>query len=134
MALVVEAVAPDGYSGRIRLLIAMRANGEVVGVRVTPAQGNAGAGRLHRYPQGQEQGAALDHPVRRHALRRERAREQWRVKKDGGRFDQVTGATISARAVTNAVGRALAFAADNREKLFELPTGPSDAPGVRPWT
>jgi electron transport complex protein RnfG len=37
-------------------------------------------------------------------------REKWRVKKDGGRFDQMSGATISARAVTNASGRALAWA------------------------
>jgi electron transport complex protein RnfG len=49
--------------------------------------------------------------------------EQWRVKKDGGAFDQVTGATVSARAVTNAVGRAVRFASDNREKLFTLETG-----------
>jgi electron transport complex protein RnfG len=43
------------------------------------------------------------------------------VKKDGGRFDQMSGATISARAVTNASGRALAWAAENRDRLFALP-------------
>jgi hypothetical protein len=48
-------------------------------------------------------------------------REKWRVKKDGGHFDQMSGATISARAVTNASGRALAWATENRDKLFALP-------------
>ena len=48
-------------------------------------------------------------------------RDKWRVKKDGGRFDQMSGATISARAVTNASGRALAWAMENRERLFALP-------------
>jgi electron transport complex protein RnfG len=52
-------------------------------------------------------------------------REAWRVKKDGGRFDQVTGATITARAVTNAVARAMRFAVDNRERLLTLPAGAS---------
>jgi electron transport complex protein RnfG len=41
-------------------------------------------------------------------------RNKWRVKKDGGHFDQMAGATISARAVTNASGRALAWAVEIR--------------------
>jgi electron transport complex protein RnfG len=48
-------------------------------------------------------------------------RDKWRVKKDGGRFDQMAGATISARAVTNAGGRALAWTLENRDRLFALP-------------
>ena len=47
--------------------------------------------------------------------------KKWKVKKDGGRFDQMSGATISARAVTNASGRALAWAVEHRDKLFALP-------------
>ena len=43
------------------------------------------------------------------------------MKKDGGRFDQMSGATISARAVTNASGRALAWAVEHSDKLFALP-------------
>ena len=46
---------------------------------------------------------------------------EWKVKKDGGVFDAHTGATISARAVTNASGRALSWALARREKLFALP-------------
>ena len=47
------------------------------------------------------------------------------VKKDGGPFDQRAGATISARAVTNASGRAMAWAAERRDRLFALPAGAS---------
>ena len=47
--------------------------------------------------------------------------EQWHVKKDGGHFDQMAGATISARAVTNASGRALAWVNAHRVPLFALP-------------
>jgi electron transport complex protein RnfG len=121
-ALVLEAVAPDGYGGNIRLLIALRHSGEVVGVRVTEHKETPGLGdyidpRKDRNKARpwitQFNGTTYDAAVP----------AQWRVRKDGGRFDQVTGATVSARAVTNAVGRALAFAMDRRDKLFELTTG-----------
>jgi electron transport complex protein RnfG len=47
----------------------------------------------------------------------------WKVKKDGGRFDARAGATISARAVTNASGKALIWIAERRAALFALPAG-----------
>ena len=120
-ALIVETVAPDGYSGNIHILVAMRNNGEVAGVRVTQHKETPGLGDYIDIRKDKNKarpwitqftGAVYD----------KAAPEQWRVKKYGGRFDQVTGATISARAVTNAVGRALSFTLDNRAKLFELPT------------
>ena len=49
--------------------------------------------------------------------------EAWKVKRDGGQFDQMTGATISARAVTNATRKALAWSLANRDKLFAATTG-----------
>ncbi|MCC6659114.1 MAG: FMN-binding protein, partial [Rhodocyclaceae bacterium] len=49
------------------------------------------------------------------------AAADWKVRKDGGRFDARAGATISARAVTHAVRRALRFAVDQRDKLYALP-------------
>lgn len=122
VALVFDAVAPDGYSGRIRLLVAVRHNGTVAGVRVTQHKETPGLGdyidirkdkRKSRPWITQFNGLGLNQV----------APEQWRVKKDGGHFDQVTGATVSARAVTNAVGRAVKFAADNQDKLFYLQTG-----------
>jgi electron transport complex protein RnfG len=117
VALVLEAAAPDGYSGRIDLLLAVRTNGEIVAVRVTRHKETPGLGdyidirkdkRKSRpwITQFNDRGFALVPPA------------EWHVKKDGGRFDQVSGATISARAVTNAVGRALRYAVDNQQRLF----------------
>ena len=54
---------------------------------------------------------------------------QWKVKKDGGQIAYHTGATISARAVTNAVARAARYAADNQNRLFAAASG-SRAIGV----
>jgi electron transport complex protein RnfG len=41
------------------------------------------------------------------------------VRKDGGEFDQFTGATITPRAVVRATARALAYAEANRSLLFK---------------
>ena len=51
VAVIMAAVAPDGYSGPIELLVGIAPDGTLLGVRVTAAQGNAGAGRLHRTAQ-----------------------------------------------------------------------------------
>ena len=119
-ALVFEAMAPDGYSGRIDLLIAVRASGELVAVRVTKHRETPGLGdyidpkkdknKAHPWIKQFDDTGFGKIP-----------REEWRVKKDGGRFEARAGATISARAVTNAVGRALQFAVDNGERLFAEP-------------
>ena len=116
-ALVVEAIAPDGYAGKIRLLIAVAADGSLLGVRVTLHKETPGLGdyiepakdRNKQRPWiSQFNGlnpAAID------------ARE-WKVKKDGGRFDSVAGATVTPRAVIKAVRNATLYVVDNREQLF----------------
>lgn len=122
VALVVEAAAPDGYSGRIGLLLAVDADGRLLAMRVTQHKETPGLGdyidprkdkNKARPWIDQFNGKSLD----------EVKPEQWKVKKDGGIFDAHTGATISARAVTNASGRALAWLRDNRDQLFQLPAG-----------
>lgn len=119
-ALVFEAVAPDGYAGKINLLLAVAHTGELLALRVTQHKETPGLGdyidpkkdRNKTHPWINQ----FDHlgfdlvPA-----------EKWRVKKDGGHFDQMAGATISARAVTNASGRALAWANQHRKTLFALP-------------
>ena len=102
-AAVFEAVAPDGYSGRIQLLIAVRANGEVAGVRViahkeTPGLGDYIERRKSAWIDGFQQASLARFGER-----------DWQVKKDGGRFDYVTGATITPRAIVKAVHRALQY-------------------------
>ena len=117
VALVFEAAAPDGYSGRIDLILAVRPDGEIIAVRVTTHRETPGLGDYidpHKdknktqpwISQFDRQGFASLPPA------------QWRVKKDGGHFDQRSGATISARAVTNAVGRAVEWASRQGAQLF----------------
>jgi electron transport complex protein RnfG len=119
-ALVLEAAARDGYSGRISLILAVGGDGRLLAVRVTGHRETPGLGdyidpkkdRNKTRPWiTQFNGQGLDVVPR----------DKWRVKKDGGRFDQMSGATISARAVTNASGRALEWTLANRDKLFALP-------------
>jgi len=112
VSLVISAVAPDGYSGAIRLLIGINANGTLSGVRVvshreTPGLGDAideaRSDWIHVFD-----GKSLHAP--------ETAR--WRVRKDGGDFDQLTGATITPRAVVKAVHNALLYYREHKEMLF----------------
>lgn len=119
-ALVFEAVAPDGYSGRIRLILAVGADNRLIGVRVVSHKETPGLGdyidpkkdRNKSRPWIRQFDAIGFEQV---------AVAEWKVKKDGGRFDARAGATISPRAVTNAVRRALQFAVSRRDELYSLP-------------
>lgn len=98
-AYALEATAPDGYSGNIRLLIGMTPQGEILGVRVlehkeTPGLGDKIETRISDWIlsfNGQQ--------INPNNL------NQWAVKKDGGQFDQFAGATITPRAIVNQVKR-----------------------------
>lgn len=120
-ALVFEAVAPDGYAGRIRLLLAVRADGSVAGVRVTQHKETPGLGdyvepkkdRNKAQPWiGQFAGRSL-------ANTPERA---WRVRKDGGEIDYHAGATVTPRAVAKAVRKAVVWADSQGTALFRMET------------
>jgi electron transport complex protein RnfG len=119
-ALVLEAAARDGYSGRISLILAIAADGRLLAVRVTGHKETPGLGDY--IDPKKDRNKTRPWITQFNSLGFDSVpREKWRVKKDGGRFDQMSGATISARAVTNASGRALAWADENRERLFALP-------------
>lgn len=122
VALVIEAAAPDGYSGRIGLLLAVGADGRVLAMRVTQHKETPGLGD-YIDPRKDKNKAKPWIGQFEHKSFDEVRPEQWKVKKDGGVFDAHVGATISARAVTNAGGRALAWTNEHRGKLFELPAG-----------
>lgn len=134
-ALVFEAAAPDGYSGRIGLILAVRTSGasnELVAVRVTEHKETPGLGDYIDPRKDKNK----DHPWIKQFDDQGFAKlpvEQWRVKKDGGHFEQRSGATISARAVTNAVARALKWAEAHRQDLFAggAPTSPA-TPAPKP--
>jgi electron transport complex protein RnfG len=111
-AVVLEAVAPDGYSGEIRLLIGIHADGRVAGVRVTTHKETPGLGDyidVARSPWiKQFDGLGLGDPTP----------DQWKVRKDGGRFDSRAGATITPRAVVKAVRKALEYFAAHKTELL----------------
>ena len=112
VAVVLEAAAPDGYSGEIRLLVGILADGRVAGVRVVAHKETPGLGdyiELARSPWiRQFDDLSLAAPVP----------ELWKVKKDGGRFDSRAGATITPRAVVKAVRKALEYFAAHRTELL----------------
>lgn len=112
-AVVLEAIAPDGYSGKIKLLIAIKQNGEISGVRVVAHKETPGLGDYIEAARSdwirQFDGTSL---AQTHS-------KDWKVKKDGGRFDYMAGATITPRAVVKAVHKALQFYDANREKIWE---------------
>lgn len=112
VAAVIASVAPEGYSGAIRLLVAIRADGTLAGVRVvnhkeTPGLGDKIEATRSNWILGFE-GKSLERPDSDH----------WKVKKDGGVFDQFTGATITPRAVVKGVFNTLRYFEANREALF----------------
>ncbi|MDY1035526.1 electron transport complex subunit RsxG [Lelliottia sp. CFBP8978] len=112
---VMEATAPDGYSGAIQLLVGTDFSGTVLGTRVTEHHETPGLGDkievrlsdwiLHfagKVIHGENDTA-------------------FAVKKDGGEFDQFTGATITPRAIVNAVKRAGLYAETLPAQLNNLP-------------
>lgn len=113
-AVVLEAVAPDGYSGKIALILAVRANGELAGVRVVAHKETPGLGDYIELPKSPWI-KGFD------GKSRETDRDgDWKVKKDGGQFDYMAGATITPRAVVKAVNKALRYFTANRDKLFAV--------------
>ena len=116
-ALVLEAVAPDGYAGKIRLLIAIAADGALLGVRVTQHKETPGLGDYiePKKDKNKERPWITQFDGLNPGVIETR---EWKVKKDGGRFDSVAGATVTPRAVIKAVGKATAYVAENRERLF----------------
>lgn len=117
-ALVFETVAPDGYSGRIRMLLAVRADGAIAGVRVIAHKETPGLGDYIEPKKDKNKTRPWITQFNGQSLAALPDR-QWRVRKDGGSFDANAGATVTPRAVVKAVHKALKFAAANRERLFQ---------------
>ncbi len=118
---VFEAVAPDGYSGRIKLLIALKADGELSGVRVVEHRETPGLGDYIEI--AKDRWIAMFDGL---SLAKYSGARDWKVKKDGGKFDYHAGATVTPRAIVKAVHKALQYAAANPDKLF--PPQSADAP------
>jgi electron transport complex protein RnfG len=118
VALVFEAVAPDGYAGKIRLVIAIRANGQVAGgVRVTQHKETPGLGDYVEVKKDKNKSRPWITQFLGMSLA-DVSDKDWKVKKDGGRIDYYAGATVTPRAVTKAVLKAVQWADAHRDRLF----------------
>ncbi|HHW78594.1 MAG TPA: electron transport complex subunit RsxG [Xanthomonadaceae bacterium] len=112
VALFATPIAPDGYSGPIQLLVGVYADGTLAGARVLAHKETPGLG------DGIDEkrspwilafaGKSLENP----------RPDGWKVKKDGGAFDQFTGATVTPRAVVKATRKFLEYVQTHREQLF----------------
>ena len=116
-ALVLEAAAPDGYAGKIRLLVALGGDGALIGVRVIAHRETPGLGDYiePKKDRNKERPWITQFDGLNPVATNER---EWKVKKDGGRFDTVAGATVTPRAVVKAVRKAALYVEENRERLF----------------
>ena len=119
-ALVLETAAPDGYSGEIRMIMAILADGRLGAVRVTAHKETPGLGDYIEPKKDKNKQSPWISQFDQRGFA-QTPREKWRVKKDGGSFDQRVGATISARAIVKATGKALAWTQAHADTLYALP-------------
>lgn len=118
--IVLEAVAPEGYSGDIGLLVGISADGVVTGVRITRHKETPGLGDYIELAKSrwvlQFNGKRME----------ENDKPRWRVKKDGGEYDSRAGATITPRAIVKAVRQTLEYFHMHRDELLRTaPVTPS---------
>ncbi len=121
VAVIIPAVAPDGYSGDIKMIAGINNNGTIAGVRVLTHTETPGLGDKVDLKKSdwitRFDNKSLEQP----------SISQWKVKKDGGDFDQFTGATITPRAVVRQIRKVLEFVKREQTLLFtvENPEGSS---------
>jgi len=104
-----EVVAPDGYAGSIRILTGFRPDGRIHAIRVTD----------HKETPGLGDWIVKDSDWLANFTGRNLDDTDWRVKKNGGDFDQFTGATITPRAVVKAVKRSVEFFNDQHQVILQ---------------
>ncbi|MEM8815235.1 MAG: electron transport complex subunit RsxG [Pseudomonadota bacterium] len=114
-AALFAVTANDGYAGPIRILVGVGIDGTVSGVRIVSHEETPGLGDKIESTRSdwvfQFDGKSLASPVP----------GRWSIRADGGAFDQVTGASVSSRAVLQAVRETLLYFGANREALFSAP-------------
>jgi len=113
VAAIFNITAPGGYGGPIRLLVGINRDGSLAGVRIvehheTPGLGDQIEPQKSNWLEGFV-GKSLNNP----------SEQNWKVKRDGGAFDQFTGATITPRAVVKGIKNTLLYFSDNSDAVFE---------------
>lgn len=114
IAIIIKATASNGYNGAIEMLVAINWNGSLSGVRVVKHKETPGLGDDIEIIKSdwikQFELKSLNQPE---------SKKAWHVKKDGGDFDQMTGATITPRAIVASVYNSLIYYKENRAILYQ---------------
>ncbi|MFV2004423.1 MAG: electron transport complex subunit RsxG [Gammaproteobacteria bacterium] len=122
VAVVISSIAPNGYNGPINMLVGFYADGKLAGVRVVKHRETPGLGDAITLSHSDWilsfNGKSLTDPEHKY----------WKVKRDGGIFDQFTGATITPRAIVKAVHQALLYFSENKTMLFSKPLTDKNKP------
>jgi len=116
IAAIVTAVAPNGFSGKIRILVSIDMRGKIIGVRAvshseTPGLGDRIEAEKSDWINGFA-GLSTTDPLT----------PEWILDRDGGNFDHLTGATVSSRAVLNAAKNAVIYFNANNAEIFSAPS------------
>ena len=121
VAALFVVTARDGFSGPIRILLGVDMQGTVTGLRILKHRETPGLGDkidskrsdwVHQFP-----GHSIGDPDV----------TKWAIKRDGGEFDQLTGASVTPRAVVKAMRDTLIYFEANRDKIFDTPAPEDDA-------
>ena len=115
VAALFAITARGGYAGPIRVLLGIDVDGAITGVRILEHRETPGLGDGIESTRSdwvyQFDGRALgDPPV-----------AGWHLQVDGGEFDQLTGATVTPRAVVKAVRETLIYFDAHRDEIFSMP-------------
>ncbi len=117
-----QVTAPDGYNGSIHILMAVHPDGSINAIRVTD----------HKETPGLGDGITKNHPWLDSFDNKSLNNARWAVKKDGGDFDQFTGATITPRAVVKAVKKGLEMFTKIKSKLLKKTQQQTEAQHAMP--
>ena len=113
VAAIIPAVTPDGYRGDIAMIVGINFDGTIAGVRVVEHRETPGLGDKVDLKKSDWildfNGKSLVNP----------SSAGWKVKKEGGEFDQFTGATITPRAVVYQILKTLQYFNDDQQRLLE---------------
>ncbi|MCH7898181.1 MAG: electron transport complex subunit RsxG [Proteobacteria bacterium] len=115
VAALFAVTARDGYAGAIRVLIGIEYDGTVTGIRILEHRETPGLGDKIVASRSdwvfQFDGRSLGDP----------RLEQWSIRRDGGEFDQLTGASVTPRAVIKVTKETLIYFAAHRDEIFSAP-------------
>jgi len=115
VAALFAVTARDGYAGAIRVLVGLRYDGTITGIRILEHRETPGLGDKIVSSRSdwvyQFEGRSLGHP----------GLKEWSIKRDGGKFDQLTGASVTPRAVIKVTRETLIYFDAHRDEIFSAP-------------